>query len=45
VAGSVSAKTDFLINNDVESSSGKNTKARELGVPVISEEEFLARFG
>ncbi|MCQ2389226.1 MAG: NAD-dependent DNA ligase LigA [Kiritimatiellae bacterium] len=44
VAGSVSAKTDFLINNDVASTSGKNKKAQELGVPVISEDEFVARF-
>lgn len=40
-AGSVSAKTSYLINNDTASSSSKNKKARELGVPVISEEEFL----
>lgn len=45
VTGSVSAKTDFLINNDVASTSGKNRKAKELGVPVISEDEFVARFG
>ena len=41
-AGSVSAKTDYLINNDVTSSSSKNKKARELGIPILSEEEFLA---
>ena len=40
-AGSVSAKTSYLINNDVASSSSKNKKARELGVPILSEEEFL----
>ena len=40
-AGSVSAKTDYLINNDVTSSSSKNKKARELGIPILSEEEFL----
>ncbi len=40
-AGSVSAKTSYLINNDKESSSSKNRKARELGIPVISEEDFL----
>lgn len=45
VTGSVSAKTDFLINNDVASTSGKNRKAKELGVPVISEDAFIARFG
>ena len=41
VTGSVTSKTDYLINNDVESTSSKNKKARELGVPIISEEEFL----
>ena len=39
--GSVSAKTSYLINNDVNSSSSKNKKAKSLGVPIISEEEFL----
>ena len=39
--GSVSKKTDYLINNDVTSTSGKNQKARELGVKIISEEEFI----
>ena len=42
MAGSVSKKTTALINNDAASSSGKNKKARELGIPVITEEEFLA---
>lgn len=41
VAGSVSAKTSYLINNDVASSSSKNKKAKSLGVPIISEEDFL----
>ena len=41
VAGSVSAKTSYLINNDVNSSSSKNKKAKSLGVPIISEEDFL----
>lgn len=41
VAGSVSSKTDALINNDVTSNSSKNKKAKELGVPIISEEDFL----
>ena len=41
VTGSVTSKTNYLINNDVESTSSKNRKARELGVPIISEEEFL----
>ena len=39
--GSVTAKTTYLINNDVTSNSSKNKKAKELGVPIISEEEFL----
>ncbi len=41
-AGSVSAKTSYLINNDVTSTSGKNRKARELGIPVISEDTIRA---
>lgn len=41
VTGSVTAKTDFLINNDVNSSSSKNKKANELNIPIISEEEFI----
>ena len=45
VAGSVSKKTDYLVNNDTESTSSKNVKARELGIPILSEEAFLARFG
>lgn len=40
-AGSVSAKTAYLINNDNTSSSSKNKKARELGIPIITEEEFI----
>lgn len=40
VASAVSGKTDYLINNDAASTSGKNKKARELGIPVITEEEF-----
>ncbi|MBP8737174.1 MAG: NAD-dependent DNA ligase LigA, partial [Clostridium sp.] len=39
VTGSVTSKTNYLINNDVASSSSKNKKARELGVPILSEEE------
>ena len=38
---SVSSKTDYLINNDTESTSGKNKKAKELNIPIISEEQFL----
>ena len=45
VAGSVSGATNFLVNNDATSTSSKNRKARELGIPVITEDEFLARFG
>ncbi len=41
VSGSVSAKTDYLINNDVNSLSSKNKKALELGVKIISEDDFL----
>lgn len=41
VAGSVSSKTSYLINNDSTSSSGKNKKAKELGIPVITEAEFI----
>ncbi len=44
VAGSVSANTTCLINNDPASSSSKNKKARELGVPVISEDEFITAY-
>lgn len=42
VAGSVSSKTDYLINNDNLSASSKNKKAKELGIPIITEEEFVA---
>lgn len=42
VAGSVSSKTNYLINNDVTSTSGKNKKAKELGIPIISEDDFIA---
>lgn len=41
VAGSVSSKTNYLINNDVTSTSGKNKKAKELNIPIISEDDFL----
>lgn len=41
VTGSVTSKTNYLINNDVQSASSKNKKAKELGVPIISEEEFM----
>lgn len=45
VTGSVTGKTNYLINNDVTSTSSKNKKARELGVPIISEEEFIELAG
>ena len=45
VTGSVTKKTNYLINNDVESASSKNRKAKELGVPIISEEEFIELAG
>ena len=41
VVGSVSKNTDYLINNDSESSSSKNAKAKSLGIPIISEDDFL----
>ncbi len=41
VTGSVTGNTDYLINNDPASTSSKNRKANELGIPIISEEEFL----
>ena len=41
MTGSVTSKTNYLINNDTESTSSKNKKARELGIPIISEEIFL----
>ncbi|MBQ6489831.1 MAG: NAD-dependent DNA ligase LigA [Solobacterium sp.] len=44
VTGSVSKSTSFLINNDIASTSGKNQKAIQLGIPIISEDEFIRRF-
>lgn len=44
VIGSVSSKTDYLINNDSASNSSKNKKAKELGIPIITEEEFIEMF-
>jgi len=41
VSGSVSAKTSYLVNNDIESTSGKNKKAKELGIPIISENQLI----
>ena len=40
VASAVSSKTDYLINNDITSNSGKNKKAKELGIPIITEEQL-----
>ena len=45
VTGSVTAKTTCLINNDVTSSSSKNKKAKELGITILSEDDFLAEYG
>jgi DNA ligase (NAD+) len=42
VAGSVSSKTDYLLTNDKTSGSSKNKKAKELGIPILSEQEFVA---
>ena len=41
VAGSVSGKTAYLINNDITSGSSKNQKAKQLGVPIITEEDYM----
>lgn len=41
VTGSVSSNTNYLINNDINSTTGKNKKAKELGIPIITEEEYL----
>ena len=45
VTGSVSKSTDYLINNDVTSTSSKNTAAKNLNIPILSEDDFLAKFG
>lgn len=42
VTGSVSAKTNYLINNDINSNSSKNNKAKELNIPIITEEQFVS---
>ena len=44
VTGSVSAKTNYLINNDAMSASNKNKKAKQLGVEIVTEEVFLERW-
>ena len=45
VTGSVSKNTDFLINNDVNSTSSKNATAKSLGIPILSESDFIQTFG
>lgn len=45
VTGSVTGKTTALINNDVASTSSKNKKAKELGIPIMAEEDFLREYG
>lgn len=45
VTGSVTSKTNYLINNDISSSSSKNKKAKELGIPIITEEQFIEMIG
>lgn len=45
VTGSVTSKTNYLVNNDALSTSSKNRKAKELGIPILTEDEFVERFG
>ena len=45
VSGSISGKTDYLINNDINSTSSKNASAKKLNIPIISEEDFIALIG
>ncbi|MFU7517910.1 BRCT domain-containing protein, partial [Clostridium sp. HCS.1] len=44
VTGSVTSKTDVLINNDTSSGSSKNKKAKELGIPILSEDAFQEQY-
>ena len=44
VAGSVSKKTTYLVHNGLESTSSKNKKANEFGIPIISEDQFIEQF-
>ena len=41
VTGSVSKNTDYLVNNDINSTSSKNVKAKQLGIPIITEEQLI----
>ena len=45
VTGSVSKNTNYLINNDVNSTSSKNATAKSLGIPILSEDDFIQTFG
>ena len=45
VSGSVSKNTNYLINNDVNSTSSKNATAKSLGIPILSEKDFIQTFG
>lgn len=45
VVGSISSKTNYLINNDINSTSSKNQSAKKLNIPIISEENFIEVFG
>ena len=44
VGNSITSKTSYLINNDIDSVSSKNQKAKSLGIPIISEQEFIEKF-
>jgi NAD-dependent DNA ligase (contains BRCT domain type II) len=44
VTGSVSKSTNYLINNDVNSTSSKNTTAKSLNIPILSEDDFVEKF-
>ena len=44
VVGSISSKTNYLINNDITSTSSKNKKAKELQIPILTEEEFMVKY-
>ena len=44
VASAISSKTSFLINNDINSTSSKNKKAKDLGIPIITEQDFIDNY-